>query len=182
MNDGAFLSIGSDQKGRYETLDQIKDERFSKKKNHRTSSVAKQKEERLNLATDSDDEDEWGDLLNEIADGEFDDLDHEVLDLLARVGLDAEFQMVNYDSDAASDLLTVTAKPKPKDKAHHGMTNMKAAEKYEKMMKERQRREKELRTKQQLYNMFNGSKLYKSTQRGDSVTNNSQISLRRSSV
>lgn len=89
--------------------------------------------------------------------------------------------MVNYDSDAASDLLTVTAKPKPKDKAQHGMTNMKAAEKYEKMMKERQRREKELRNKQQLFNMFNGSKLYKSTLRGDSLSN-SQLSLRRSNM
>ena len=87
--------------------------------------------------------------------------------------------MVNYDSDAASDLLTVTAKPKPKDKVQYGMTNMKAAEKYEKMMKERQRREKELRTKQQLYNMFNGSKLYKSTLNSIS---NSQQSLRRSTM
>ena len=60
---------------------------------------------------------------------------------------------------------------------------MKAAEKYEKMMKERQRREKELRTKQQLYSMFNGSKLYKSTVRGDSsARSNSHLSLRRGTM
>ena len=50
--------------------------------------------------------------------------------------------MINYDSDADSDLLTVTAKPKDQkqeEKAQHKQNhrNNRAAEKYEKMMKER---------------------------------------------
>ena len=90
-------------------------------------------------------------MLNEIADGEFEDLENEVVDLLERVGLDDEFHMIDYDSDAASDLLTVTAKHQPKNRpagsAQHIKPQTNAAEKYEKMMKQRKRREKELKSK-----------------------------------
>lgn len=56
--------------------------------------------------------------------------------------------MINFDSDADSDLLTVTAKPKVSKNTlprSGKMPSMKAAEKYEKIMKERARREKELK-------------------------------------
>ena len=34
-------------------------------------------------------------------------MENEILDLLANVGLDSEFMMINEGSDAESDLLTV---------------------------------------------------------------------------
>ena len=34
-------------------------------------------------------------------------MENEILDLLANVGLDSEFMLINEESDAESDLLTV---------------------------------------------------------------------------
>ena len=98
----------------------------------------------------------------------------EILDLLERVGLDSDFMMVNYDSDAESDLLT-NAPGKYRQQPVGKTLNLKAAVKYEKIHLERLKREAELKRKVSLANKYNGSQLYQSTRKGGSSQGNNSL-------